>query len=302
VSGLALGSARALTYLVFPALIWAALRFGPRGATLAITVATGVTLWETTHSVGPFAYKSISHSTLSTQLFIAVTALSTLCLAAVVAEREDLSERLRASRRRLIEATDVERRRLGRNVHDGAQQRLSAVVVRLGLALEAAPPQADPSLMGALDGARTEVASAIDELRDLAHGLRPRVLTERGLRGALQRLADSSAVPVSIFDVSSARLVESVETTAYYVVAEAMANAQKHARASTLGITARVAEGALRVEVVDDGDGGASERSGLGLQELRDRVETAGGRFRVASPDAGGTRVMAELPLGGQSV
>ena len=135
-SELAFHSNEPVAYLVFPTLIWAALRFGERGATLAITIAVGFAVWNTTHNEGPFAFRSITHSVLATQLYLAVAALSTLFLVAVVTEREAFAGRLAASRSRLVEATDTERRRLGRNLHDGAQQRLTALVVRLGLAAE----------------------------------------------------------------------------------------------------------------------------------------------------------------------
>src|SRR3954470_17967140 len=156
----ALHSERPLTYLVFPALIWAALRFGQRGATLAIVVTVGFTVWNTTHYVGPFVFHSISHTVLSTQLYIAVSALSTLCLAAVASEREELARRLGASRARLVEATDTERRRLEHNLHDGAQQRLTALAVHLGLASERtreAPEQA----AAAFEDAEAELSLAI---------------------------------------------------------------------------------------------------------------------------------------------
>src|SRR5947209_3238129 len=137
-SELAFASPRPLTYLVFPALIWAALRFGRRGATLAIVIVAGFAIWETTHYVGPFVFHSIPHSVLETQLFIAVAALTTLSLAAMVSEREQVAGRLASSRVRLVEATHAERRRLEHNLHDGAQQRLTALVVHLGLAADRA--------------------------------------------------------------------------------------------------------------------------------------------------------------------
>ena len=138
VSEIAFRTESPLAYLVFPALGWAALRFGRRGATLAIAVAVGFAVWNTTHYHGPFVFDSITHSVLTTQLYIAVAALSTLCLAALVSERKQFAERLDASRARLVNASDAERRRLEHNLHDGAQQRLTALVIRLGIAAERA--------------------------------------------------------------------------------------------------------------------------------------------------------------------
>ena len=185
-----------MAYLVFPTLIWAALRFGERGATLAITIAVGFAVWNTTHNEGPFAFRSITHSVLATQLYLAVAALSTLFLVAVVTEREAFAGRLAASRSRLVEATDTERRRLGRNLHDGAQQRLTALVVRLGLAAEDArrvPERGGPLL----EEAGAEVTLAIEELRQIAHGIHP-VALNLGLAAAIRSVADRSSVPFAI--------------------------------------------------------------------------------------------------------
>src|SRR3954452_6324465 len=137
-SEIAFRSATPLAYLVFPALGWAAVRLGRRGATLAISVAVGFAVWNTTHYHGPFVFDSVSTSVLSTQLYIAVAALATLCLAALVAERRRFAERLDASRARLVTASDTERRRLEHNLHDGAQQRLTALAIRLRLAADLA--------------------------------------------------------------------------------------------------------------------------------------------------------------------
>jgi integral membrane sensor domain MASE1 len=120
-------------YLIFPPLIWAALRFGPRGGTLAVLIAAAFTVWNTSHYLGPFVFSKIGPDVVGTQLFLAVAALTTFCIAAVVSEREAFGEGLRASRARLVEASDTERRKLVRNLHDGAQQRLSALPVHLHL-------------------------------------------------------------------------------------------------------------------------------------------------------------------------
>jgi signal transduction histidine kinase len=294
-SELALHSHRPLTYLVFPGLIWAAVRFGQRGATLAIGVVTGFSLWATTHYVGPFTSHSFTHRVLGMQLYIAVAALSTLCLAALVSERQELAKRLGASRARVLEATDIERRRLERDLHDGAQQRLSALAVRLGIASERA--REDPGLATAvIADAERELLLAIDEVRELAHGLHPTVLTRLGLAKFIEGVAARSAVPIELLELPSLRVDPGAETAAYYMVAEAVTNAQKHAHPSTIWVSAAVARGILRVEIVDDGEGGAAESAGSGLSGLRDRVEAIGGTFEVTSTPDHGTRVVADIP------
>ncbi|HET7807328.1 MAG TPA: MASE1 domain-containing protein [Gaiellaceae bacterium] len=288
-------STAAVAYLAFPGLLWAALRFGQRGATLAVAVVAGIAVWETVHDNGPFIYQSVTRSLLSTQLFIFVAALSTLCLAAVVSERRLTAQRLRASRARLLVASDSERRRLERNLHDGAQQRLTALAFRLQQASDAVPASA-PEARALLGAASTELDLAIEELRELAHGIHPAAVSTYGLAAAVNDIALRSPIPVDRTRVTSERLSDDTEATAYYVIAEAVTNAQRHAHASGIEIGARVVDGSLRVDVQDDGVGGARQ-SGSGLQGLRDRVEAAGGTFRVESPRNGGTLVAAAIPV-----
>jgi signal transduction histidine kinase len=293
-SELAFRSHEPVAYLVFPTLIWAALRFGERGATLAITIAVGSAVWNTTHNEGPFVFRSTTHSVLATQLYLAVAALSTLFLVAVVTEREAFAERLAASRSRLVEATDTERRRLGRNLHDGAQQRLTALAVRLGLAAEdarRAPEQALPML----EEAGSEVMVAIDELRQIAHGINP-VALNLGLAAAIKDLAARSSVPLAVLELPSARVDATAEATAYYVLAEAATNAQRYAHASLISVRATCASQTLRIAIVDDGVGGAQETPGCGLEGLRNRVEALGGTFDLESRVGHGTRVTAAIP------
>jgi signal transduction histidine kinase len=295
-SELAFHSHEPVAYLVFPTLIWAALRFGERGATLAITIAVGFAVWNTTHSDGPFVFRSITHSVLATQLYLAVAALSTLFLTAVVSEREAFAGRLATSRSRLVEATETERRRLGRNLHDGAQQRLTALAARLGLAAEDArrvPEQGVPML----EEAGAEVMLAIEELRQIAHGIHP-VALNLGLAAAIKSLAARSSLAVAVLDLPSTRLDETAEATAYYVLAEAATNAQRYARASRIEVRATWAPQLLRIEVLDDGVGGAHETAGCGLDGLRNRVEALGGSFEVDSRAGHGTRVAAAIPAG----
>jgi signal transduction histidine kinase len=294
-SALSLASARPLMYLVFPGLIWAALRFGQRGATVAVVIVASFTVEETTHHIGPFVFQSISHSVLSTQLYLAVAAFSSLFLAAVVTEREELAETLRASRARLIEASDTERWRLEHNLHDGAQQRLTALAVRLGIVSGRIRDDPDAAA-STLEKAQIDLDLAIDELRELAHGIHPTLLTNSGLAKAIESVAERSSVPVQLLELPSRRLEPGAESTAYYVVTESIANAQKHARASSIRVRAAESAGNLRIEIVDDGIGGAAEHGALGLQGLRDRVEASGGIFEVDSPAGCGTRVHASIP------
>ncbi len=293
---LALRASEQLTYLAVPALIWAALRLGRRGATLAVAVGAGFAIWETTRRMGPFAFQSITYSILSTQLYIAVSSISTLCLAAAVVERKALAERLAASRARLVEAADTERRRIEHNLHDGAQQRLTAIVVQLHLAADLA--RAEPACgPGLIDAAEVELQLAIDELRELAHGIHPSVLTTLGLEKALAMVAARSAIPIRLLELPASRLDPTAEATAYFVASEAVTNARKHASAREITIRAVASRGILRVEVADDGTGGADVAAGAGLQGLRDRVEALGGTLDVVSPAGEGTRVLASLPV-----
>jgi signal transduction histidine kinase len=260
-----------------------------------VAVAAGFAIWETNRRIGPFAFESITTSVLATQLYLAVSALSTLCVAAVVAEREAFATSLAGSRARIVQTAATERRRIEQDLHDGAQQRLAALVVRLGLAEEqvrAAPEAA----IGVIQAAEDELSGAIDELRELAHGIHPSVLTEGGLAYALQQAAARSAIPVRLVELPAMRVDATAEVTAYFVVLEAIANTSKHARATSIDVRAIASRDSLRVEIVDDGRGGAAETRGSGLQGLRDRVEAIGGSFDVASTEGRGTRIVAVLP------
>jgi signal transduction histidine kinase len=295
-SEIAFRTERAVAYLVFPALGWAALRFGRRGATLAIVVAVGFAVWNTTHYHGPFVFDSITLSVLNAQLYIAVVAVSTLCLAALIAERKRFAERLDASRVRLIKVSDTERRRLEQNLHDGAQQRLTALAIRLGMAAERARDAYEPGAP-ALAAAEKEVVLAIDELRELAHGIRPAALTDGGLGFAVRAIALRSTVPITLLELPSTRFDDTVESTAYYLFAEVLSNAQKHANAASIHIRATATTRTLNLEIADDGIGGATEGAGGGLTGLRDRIEALGGTFNINSPSGHGTRIAAAIPL-----
>jgi signal transduction histidine kinase len=455
---------RDVPYVVFPVLLWAAVRFGPRGAATAVLVVCSITVWNTAQNNGPFVRDSITDSLLATQLFIAVTALTSLVLAAETAERTlagaalaaseasqraladeqaalrrvatlvasgvqpsrvfgqvteevarllavpgasvmrydgsrtatvvggwsedgalslplgstfdldgdtvvakvlrsgspqrvdryqetsgtlsetlqrsgyqaavaapvlvggrlwgalgaatrsveqrlcdfaelvaqalanaDAREQLAASRARIVEAGDVERRRLERNLHDGAQQRLVALALDLtliGVTLEKDPPAARKTLIAAQD----QLAQGLDELRELARGIHPAVLTERGLGPALHALVKRAPVRVDVIEMPEERLAGPVEAAAYYVAAEAITNVVKYARASHVRLSVSHADGRASLAVSDDGVGGADAAHGTGLRGLADRVEALGGHLYVDSPPGRGTRVRAEIP------
>jgi signal transduction histidine kinase len=463
---------RDVPYVVFPALLWAALRFGPRGAATAFLVVCSITVWNTSQDAGPFVRDSVTDSLLATQLFIAIAAVTSLLLAAVTAERTraaraaaaaeaaqhalakeqaalrrvatlvagdappsrvfeqvteevgrllglpganvmqydgvrtatvvgawsehgqprfpvgaeldidgdtvlarvvrsgaaarvdrydqtsgelaaavasagyrgavaapvhvggrlwgvlaaastsdeplpegieqqlcdfaelvaqalanaDAYEKLAASRARLVAVGDAERQRLERNLHDGAQQRL--VSVALGLGMVASRLESDPAAARELLAtAQGELARGLDELRELARGIHPAMLTDRGLGAALDALAARAPVPVEVTAVPEERLAAPVEAAVYYVVAEAITNVAKYAQASSATVTIARANGAATVLVSDDGVGGADPAGGSGLRGLAARVEALNGRLDVDSPPGGGTRITAEIPL-----
>lgn len=202
---------------------------------------------------------------------------------------------LRASRARIVEAAEEERRRLERNLHDGAQQRLISIAMLLGLA-EARSTSDPDGVRPLLAEARTALASAVDELRELSQGIHPSVLSERGLDVALAELVRSSAVPVAVAGTVGGRLPVAVEGAAYFVVSESLANAAKHAHAGSASIQVLLRDGALQLVVRDDGIGGADTARGSGLRGLVDRVEALGGRLAISSPPGRGTEITVELP------
>jgi signal transduction histidine kinase len=210
-------------------------------------------------------------------------------LASLALASADARERLLESRERLVRTADAERKRLERNLHDGAQQRLVAARLTLGMLRKRLDtPELDPVI--------EELALALEELRELARGLHPAALS-RGLYTAVGALATRSPVPVE-YDVVEGRLPDAIEVAAYYVIAESITNAVKHAEASVIRVTALIAGDRLALSVADDGRGGAAF-DGSGLVGLRDRVEALRGRLRVMSAPGTGTTVSAELPITG---
>ena len=455
---------REVPYIVFPVLLWAALRLGPRGAATAIVVVCSLTVWNTAQEDGPFVRDSITDSLLATQFFMATAALTSLLLAAVTAERTraaralgvladehaalrrvatlvaaepppgrvfqqvteevgrllslpgaaivqyegarsgvvvgvwsehgtlpmpvgapidldgdtvaakvlrtgtaqrldayegvsgtlatalrdagyraavaapvtvggrlwgalvagtgaegplpkgleqrlcdfadlvgqalanaDARERLADSRAELVEVSDAERRRLERNLHDGAQQRLVSVALRLGMARAKLDEDA-PGARETLSAAQDDLTRGLEELREIARGLHPVLLTERGLGPALDAMLSRTPVPVEIEELPSERLAAPVEAAAYYVVAEAITNVAKYARASHAKVAIRRANGTATVTIRDDGVGGADPGRGSGLRGLAARVEALNGRLEIDSPPEGGTRVTASIP------
>jgi PAS domain S-box-containing protein len=216
-------------------------------------------------------------------------------LAAQAIANAHARDELAASRMRIVEASDAERRRLERNLHDGAQQRL--VATSLAVRLAARRVTGDPAVRAMLDGAGDELARALEELRELARGLHPAVLTDHGLRAAIEAVADRAPVPVAVDVPLDERLPETVEAAAYFVVCEALTNVAKYAHASEARVRVGHDNGTAQVEVVDDGVGGADASGGSGLRGLADRVEALGGRLMVTSPVGEGTTVRAQLPV-----
>jgi len=218
-----------------------------------------------------------------------------ICGMDITARKRD-EEELRRSRSRLVDAADAERRRLERNLHDGAQQRL--VSLSLALRLAESKLRIDPDAASAiLGGAGEELALALQELRELARGLHPAILTDRGLAPALETLAERASVPVELEVDLDRPLPGPVEVAIFYVVSESLANIAKHAEARAVTVRVGVSRDTVVVEVADDGIGGADDAQGSGLRGLCDRVEALDGRFLVESPAGGGTCVVATIPL-----
>jgi len=204
-------------------------------------------------------------------------------------------QELRASRARIVEAGTAERRRLERNLHDGAQQRLVALSLTLRVAqsrLRKDPDGAEAMIAGAQE----ELTLALEELRELARGIHPAVLTDRGLEPALHALVDRATVPVTV-TAEVERLPAPVEAAAYFVVSEALQNVAKYARATSADVSVRRIRGRLVVDVTDDGVGGADAGRGSGLRGLKDRLAALDGTIAVDSPVGRGTRLRAEIPL-----
>jgi PAS domain S-box-containing protein len=225
------------------------------------------------------------------------TVVGAMAVLSDISERRQHEAEVRESRARIVQAADDARRMLERNLHDGAQQRLVALAVALRLVEAKLSSGDERSAAEILAGAREELSQALEELRELARGIHPAVLTDRGLTVAVEALAARTPLPVEI-DIAVERLPPAVEVALYYVVAESFTNIVKYSGATAARVRLEVTgDGVLAAEVSDDGVGGADPATGSGLSGLADRVEALGGRLVVDSPAGGGTRVLAEIPL-----
>ncbi len=298
-SALPLGGPILLCALVFPALIWAALDFGLRGATAAITVICAFAIWGTTNDLGPFGVGTMNDRLLETQLFMATVSLTALAIAALVAERARLDEHLRASRTRLVEASDHARQRFERDLHDGAQQGILGLRLKLTLATEvlASDVQEGQRLLATIE---RQMDGVLEDLRALAHGVYPPILREYGVVSALESAALRVASPVSVHGAGVGRHRQATEAAVYFSCLEALQNVAKHAGAGARA-SVRLREHAdeLRFEVVDTGTGFDPRTTGRGdgLTNMRDRIEAVGGTLMVDSWPQNGTVVRGRVPI-----
>jgi signal transduction histidine kinase len=217
----------------------------------------------------------------------------------LTAEVERQLVEVRASRARIVEAGDAERKRVERDLHDGAQQRLVSLMLALRLTRVRLGSDVEPPVLEALEQAAGDARAALAELRALARGMHPAILTEAGLAAAVQSLADRSSVPISVEPGPEERFARPVEGAAYFVVSEAVANLNKHAAATSATVRISRAAGELRVEIADDGVGNADPHRGSGLTGLADRLAAISGTLDVDSPPGGGTRLTAHIPIAG---
>ena len=244
---------------------------------------------------GVMSVASMREEPLSADIQGRLAAFTELIVTALV--NAEAQAALNASRARIVAAADRTRRRIERDLHDGAQQRLVSLALHLRETQATAPGAGE--LAGRLEGAVTEVTEVLDELREIARGIHPAILTEGGLPPALRTLARRCAVPVSLDIKVAARLPEPVEIAAYYAISEALTNTAKHAHASGAAVEVAARDGSLRVCVRDDGRGGADFAGGSGLAGIKDRMEALGGRIWLHSPPGAGTAVYIVMPLSG---
>jgi signal transduction histidine kinase len=309
-SVVALTAEQPLTYLVFPAFIWAALRFGPQGATLAVAVAAGIAVWGTSNREGPFVEQAPTDSALNLQLYITLAALSTLCLAAIVSERRRAALELAESQRREGERAARERQRIARDLHDSVTQSLFSTVLHIRSA-ERALVRGGPDSTGRVRNELSEIGdltrSALSEMRALIFELRPDALAGEGLVAALKEQASALSAREGLeieVDGPAERLPlpPKAEEQLYRLGQEALANIVKHARASSARVRIEAKDGVVSLEVGDDGAGfdpAAVSAGHFGLWSMRGRVADLGGRLEVTSAPDRGTILRAEVPSQG---
>lgn len=298
-SAVLLGHNMMLCVVVFPALIWAALSFGVRGATLAIVIICGFAIWGATNDLGPFGVGSINSRLLETQLFIATVSLSGLAIAALVSERWQLVGRLNVSRARLVEASDEARHRIERDLHDGAQQSLLGLQLKLDLAADAIredPPEGERQVRMI----ERQMDAVLHDLRSIAQGAYPPLLRNRGVVDALKSAARLTPVDVSVRSEAVRRYSRAVEATVYFCCLEAMQNVTKHAGQGVHAeVRLRQRGRQLQFEIIDSGLGFDARATsvGDGLANIRDRLEAVGGTLTVVSWPGRGTTIRGHVPV-----
>jgi signal transduction histidine kinase len=306
-SVIALSVEQPLTYMVFPAFIWAALRFGPQGATLAVAVGAVIAVVATSHQQGAFVELSPTDSALNLQLYITLAALTTICLAAIVSERRRAGLELAESQRREGERAALERQRIARDLHDSVSQSLFSTTLHVRTAQHALA-RAGLDAAGPVGGELSEIGQltrgALAEMRALIFELRPGALAEEGLVAALSKQASAlSARKGLVIEVEGPDerlpLNPEVEEQLYRLGQEALANVVKHARARRSTVRIAAEDDAVVVEVSDDGcgfDPAAVGPAHFGLRSMRGRVADLQGRLQVASTPGRGTVVRVEVP------
>jgi signal transduction histidine kinase len=311
VAALAVSTNEPLTYLIFPALIWAALRFGPAGATLAVAIAAGVAIGVTANDVGPFSNQPIDHKALSTQLYIAVAALTALLLSAVVSERERSSRELAEAKRHEFERTAAERQRIARDLHDSVSQALFSTVLHTRSAQKAldGDGRQTPAQVGhALDAIGDLTRGAQTEMRSLIAELGRDPVTDTGLVAALVGYAaavearDGLAIEVNGVD-GPLPISPRVEVQLFAVAREALANVLRHAEAERAWVTVARSGDRVAIEIRDDGRGfdpSAAHPGHFGLDSMRTRAAEVGGGLTITSAPGRGTLVSVEVAGDGE--
>jgi signal transduction histidine kinase len=297
-SAIALSADQPLTYIVFPAFIWAALRFGPQGATVAIAVAVVMAVWATSHELGPFVEHEPTDSALNLQLYITFAALTTLCLAAIVTERRRVSVELAESRARVAVAGAEERHRLERELHDSAQNRLIALQMHLSAAQEQSA-ETSPELAATLHQLLGDAVAIGDELRRIGQGISPPLLGTMGLATALTAEATHSGIPVRVSAEHVGFSKPEVQLAVYLCCLELMQNAARHAGPdATVAIELRRDADELRFSVHDTGRGFDQRVThwGTGLTGIQDRIHSVGGQIEIVAEPGVGTRATGVVP------